>query len=301
MVGKTCRILDRGAIDVARTLAPLVHGRADPTARFAAPDQVWRASRTPDGPGTQVIRRVSAAVEVEAWGPGAGWLVEHTPDLLGVHDDPSAFRPRHRLLVDLHRRNPGLRICRSGRVTEALIPVVIEQKVQTAMARKSYAGLVRKLAEPAPGPLNLLLPPDPARLAGLPYFEMHALGIERRRAEVLRTACSYTGRLEEVVQMERSAAVARLTALPGVGPWTAEYVSAIALGDRDAVPVGDFHLPNTVAWALAGEARGSDERMIELLEPYAGQRWRALRLIKSSGIRAPAYGPRLPFVSCAEI
>jgi len=58
------------------------------------------------------------------------------------------------------------------------------------------------------------------------------------------------------------------------------------------VPVGDFHIPNTVSWALAGEPRGSDERMLELLEPFAGHRGRVIRLLKSAGFSAPKYGPR---------
>ncbi|MEZ5297750.1 MAG: hypothetical protein R2697_16170 [Ilumatobacteraceae bacterium] len=50
-----------------------------------------------------------------------------------------------------------------------------------------------------------------------------------------------------------------------------------ALGDVDAVIVGDYHFPNTVAWALAGEARGDDDRMLALLEPYSRQQGRVLK------------------------
>ena len=57
--------------------------------------------------------------------------------------------------------------------------------------------------------------------------------------------------------------------------------------------VGDFHIPNLVAWALAGEPRGTDERMLELLEPYAGQRGRVTRLLELGGAAAPRYGPRV--------
>ncbi len=81
--------------------------------------------------------------------------------------------------------------------------------------------------------------------------------------------------------------------MPGIGPWTAAEVGVRALGDADAVSVGDFHLPNLVAYALAGEPRGNDARMLELLEPYRGQRARVMRLLELSGIRPPRYGPRL--------
>jgi 3-methyladenine DNA glycosylase/8-oxoguanine DNA glycosylase len=57
--------------------------------------------------------------------------------------------------------------------------------------------------------------------------------------------------------------------------------------------VGDYHLKNHVAWVLAGEVRGSDERMVELLEPYRPHRARMMRVIELSGITAPRFGPRL--------
>ena len=82
-------------------------------------------------------------------------------------------------------------------------------------------------------------------------------------------------------------------AVPGIGPWTAAEVGVRALGDADAVSVGDFHLPSMVTWALAGEPRGTDERMIELLEPYRGQRGRVLRLLELTGVGPPRRGPRL--------
>jgi 3-methyladenine DNA glycosylase/8-oxoguanine DNA glycosylase len=89
-----------------------------------------------------------------------------------------------------------------------------------------------------------------------------------------------------------AAAAARLRAYPGIGPWTAAEVTLRALGDPDAVSVGDFHLPNVVAFALAGEPRGDDARMLELLEPWRGHRARVVRLLEAGGIEAPKYGPR---------
>ena len=69
-------------------------------------------------------------------------------------------------------------------------------------------------------------------------------------------------------------------------------VAGSVLGDPDAIPIGDIHLPNFVSWNLAGEPRADDDRMVQLLEPYAGQRNRVVRLLKSGGRKPPRYGPR---------
>jgi 3-methyladenine DNA glycosylase/8-oxoguanine DNA glycosylase len=120
-----------------------------------------------------------------------------------------------------------------------------------------------------------------------------AAGVERMRSDRLKTAAGYAPRLEECATMPMDDAHRRLGALPGIGAWTVNEIAATALGDTDAVSVGDYHLKNTVSWALAGEARGSDERMVELLEPFRPHRYRVVRLIGAAGIGAPRYGPRL--------
>lgn len=94
--------------------------------------------------------------------------------------------------------------------------------------------------------------------------------------------------------MDPEAAETRLRAVRGIGPWSAALVIAEVLGDADAVPVGDYHLPDTVAWALAGEDRGTDRRMLELLEPYRPHRRRVTLMLKKAGISAPKYGPKTP-------
>jgi 3-methyladenine DNA glycosylase/8-oxoguanine DNA glycosylase len=95
----------------------------------------------------------------------------------------------------------------------------------------------------------------------------------------LRRLAIVARRLEETVSMSFETAYQRFRAVTGVGPWTAARIGLIALGDPDAVAVGDLHLPHLVTSALAGEPRGSDERMLELLEPFRGQRGRVIRLL----------------------
>src|SRR5256885_363268 len=62
----------------------------------------------------------------------------------------------------------------------------------------------------------------------------------------------------------------------------------------NAVPVGDYHLPHMVGYALDGTPRSTDERMLELLEPYSGHRGRVIRLLIAAGIGAPRFGPKKP-------
>lgn len=277
------------AIDLALTLAPVAHGRGDPTIRFG-PDGIWRATRTPAGPATLRLRAVDGGIAVGAWGPGAGSAVKGAADLVGASDDPSALLPQHRLIRELARRFPGLRLPRTNRPFEALLPAICEQKVTGIQARAAFRAIIAAHGEPAPGPIGLRLPPEPRVLAGLPYFAFHPFGLERRRADLLRRAAALAPRIESAAPAEWTA---RMGALPGIGPWTLAEVGRIAYGDPDAVSVGDYHLPNLVAWALAREPRADDARMLELLEPYRGQRGRVQRLLEVSGITPPRYGPRL--------
>jgi len=279
-------------IDVALTLRPLQRGTGDPTMRVSR-GEVWRASRTPDGPVAVRLTEAPGGVEVEAWGRGSEWVLERALAWCGALDDPSRFHPPAGLVRDLHRRHPGLRIPSTGLITERLIPVVLEQKVTGAEARRAYRRLATALGEPAPGPGDLILPPDPERVAALPYERFHPFGVERRRADVLRAACARAGWLDASVDLPLEEAERRMRALRGIGPWTVAEVARIALGDADAVSVGDAHVPHVVSWALAREPRGSDERMLELLEPFRPHRGRVQLLLETANIRPPAFGPRM--------
>ena len=285
-----------GPLDLRRTLAPLGRGPGDRTLRFIG-NRAWRTTRTADGPATVVLEHAGAALKVEAWGPGAERAIESVPALLGLDQDHDVVAWPHSTVRHLARRFPGVRIPGSGAVLETLVPAILEQKVIGEEARRAWFELVWRHGDAAPGPpeIGLRVPPAPATLAALPYYAFHPYGVERRRADLIRRVAARAAWFEAIVDLPLSDAYARLTALPGIGPWTAAEVAVRALGDIDAVSVGDFHLPNLVAFALAGEPRGTDDRMLELLEPYRGQRARVIRWLELSGIRAPRYGPRLAF------
>lgn len=303
MTGERARTVSPALpVDLRLTLFPLRRGRLDPSVRFE-PTCVWRATRTPEGPVTTHLGVAPAdgTVTMRAWGPGTDWALDAFPALVGADDREDGFESGTGVVGDLHRRLRGLRIGRSGAVIEALVPSILEQKVVGLEARRSYARLVRALGEPAPGPAGatLTLPPPAEVLAATPSWTFHRFGVERKRADTIRRACSYAARLEETVAMSPDDARRRLTALPGIGPWTAAEVALAALGDADAVSVGDYHLPHQVAWALAGEPRGDDARMLELLEPWRGNRGRVLRLLGAGAGAAPRRGPRMPLRSIA--
>ncbi len=279
-------------VDPAATLGELRHGRADPTIRFEQ-GVVWRASRTPDGPVTTRIARGQDGWRVSAWGPGASAALAQVPRLLGSEDDPSALVPPPGWLRDLVARARGLRFGRTDAVWPSLMPAICGQKVTSAQAHRAYFGIIRRWGEDAPGPAGLRLAPRPEVVAALPYWELHPVGLEQRRATTLIGAAARAAWLEGAVELAPARALAHLRSVPGIGAWTAAEVARQALGDPDAVSLGDFHIPHMVCWALAGETRGDDARMLELLEPYRGQRARVVRLIERSGIQAPRFGPRL--------
>lgn len=262
------------------------------------PAGAWWATSTPDGPGTMHLHGTGCRVRVRAWGPGAAWLVEQAPRLLGADDRPEEFTPTTGPLADLARRR-SVRFGRTDRVFEALLPTILGQKVQTKAAYASLRRIVAAYGAPAPGPVPLRAFPSAERLAALGYTDLHRHNVERKRAATIIEAARRAARLEEITDLAADDAWRRLQAVRGIGPWSAAHVMATACGDADAVPVGDYHIPNHVAWFLAGEPRATDERMLELLEPYRGHRMRVVRLITSSGTRAPRYGPKLSIVDFA--
>jgi 3-methyladenine DNA glycosylase/8-oxoguanine DNA glycosylase len=286
--------------DLAGTLGriALIKG-GEPTLRVSSA-QVWWATRTPDGPGTFHAARSAGDLVVTAYGPGAGWLLDRAVSITGLDDDLSGFPTgRHPLVDRLWREFGGIRVPRTGRVFQALIPAILGQKVTGKEAHHGYVRLIRHFGEPAPGPHpTLTLPPTPEQVAATPYWAFHPWGVERKRADTVCRAAARAVALERCA--DAAEATRRLVSLPGIGPWTAAEVVRVAHGDGDAVSVGDYHTKNTVAWALAGEVRGTDERMLELLAAFPGHRGRVTLLLEAAGMGAPRFGPRLPVRSFAR-
>ncbi|UFQ16032.1 MULTISPECIES: DNA-3-methyladenine glycosylase family protein [Streptomyces] len=281
-------------LDLGVTLGVLRRGPGDPTFHITPDGSVWRASRTPEGPGTLRVALRAGTVEAEAWGPGARWFLDRLPTLLGASDDPSAFEPRHRLIAATARRRPGLRLARTELILESLIPSILEQKITADEAYRAWRLLVRGHGEPAPGPTpRMYVMPDPRTWSLIPSWEWHKAGVDNKRASTILRAVKVARRMEEAATMEPLQAQARLELIPGIGPWTSAETVQRSNGAPDAVTVGDLHLPGIVGHALADDRDADDETMLSLLTPYRGQRHRATRLILLSGHTPPRRAPRM--------
>ena len=276
-----------------RTLAPFVRGSGDPTSSRRR-DGWWFAWTSPEGPVTLHLADDGGEVAAEAWGPGERWMLEQVPDLLGERDDPSGFTPHHDLVARAWPELSTWRVPANGLVAQMLVCSVLEQKVTGREAFSSQRQLVRRFGSPAPGPgeeLGLVCPPSSAGWARIPSWAWLRAGVDGSRSRTVVGAMRVAGRLDECARLPLAEARARLRSLPGVGVWTVAEVAQRALGDPDSPSFGDYHVAKDVTLALDGEI-GDDARMAELLAPYAGQRYRAQRVITLAAGHRPRRGPR---------
>lgn len=278
------------------TLRLLARGPGDPCHQVLPDRSLWRTSRMPTGPVSYRIRQLGPAeVGCQAWGAGADELVTGLPELLGARDDVTGFDPRIALVDRAHRRHGGLRIPRTGRVLEALVPAVLEQRVQGVEAFASWRRLVRAYGTPAPGPApaGMAVPPAAEVWAAIPTWQWHRAGVDPGRARTAIVCARHARQLEQTVTMSPADAERRLCALPGVGLWTAAEVAVRALGDADAVSVGDYHLAKAIGWTLLGRPI-DDAEMLATLAPWRPHRARVISLLYADrAMVKPRRGPRL--------
>jgi len=267
-------------------------GNYDPTTQLGQ-GEFWRATYTPDGAGTLHLDWRDGRTRAEAFGDGANWLLAHVPALTGVLDVGHTFETGHPQLLAAQRTSPAVTFGASHTLYHELLPVILGQRITDGEATRQWHRLVGSLGARAPGPhATLRLPPPADDLANCPAWWFHPLGIETKRANALREVAHHATRLHQWAELPAAQAAYQLGLLPGIGRWTVGSVMATALGDPDALAVGDYHLKNAITFALTGRARGTDEEMLELLAPYAGQRGRAARLLLAVSPRPPKFGPR---------
>ena len=283
-------------ISLALALGTLRRGPRDPCTVVEGPNHWVRAMHTPRGAATlSLTARVgSGDVLAQAWGEGSAWVLERVPAMLGDEDDDSAFVAHHEPVRQARRRFPHWRVPRSGLVLESLIPAIIEQKVTGQEAFLGQRTLVRRFGSPAPGPAHwrLMLPPTPAQWAAIPSWEFLQARVDGARSRTVVEVARRAGRLEALTDRSPHEARDLLTTVPGVGRWTAAEVGQRALGDADAVSFGDYHVAKNIGWALLGHEI-DDDALAELLEPYAGHRFRVQRLLELAGMSRPRHGARM--------
>jgi len=288
--------VDRRTVDLGATLGWYRHGASDPTTWLDRCGRFVRGTWTPDGPATVAIHwSPDGRIDAETWGPGADCLMATVPGLLGDLDEGADHLETdpHPTVAACARARRHVRHSRSGSLYHELLPTILEQRITAGEAKQQWARLCFELSAPAPGPFSrLYLPPAPGVLRRQPSWWFHPLGIERKRAQTLIEVARHASKMWEWADRAPREAERMLQLIPGVGVWTTGVALGPALGDADAVPVGDYHVKNIIGFNLAGEARASDERMLQLLEPYAGQRGRVVRSVCAHGASARKFGPR---------
>ncbi len=253
---------------------------------------------TPDGPGVERLSVDTHAREVVqlAYGPGAAWLSDRVPRLLGSADDPTGFIAPPQL-SEPARTYRNWRAGRTDRVLEALIPAVLEQKVTGKEAWFGWRTLVRKFGSPVPQgdgvPPGLRVFPDPRVWATIPSWDWHAAAVDGKRSSTVLRVTGHAQALEATVDLSPEQANRVLRSLPGIGIWTCAETTQRALGDADAVSYRDYHLAKQMVFALTGDMAGTDEKLAALLLPYAGHRYRVQRLVELGGHGRPRRGPRM--------
>ncbi|QIV82288.1 DNA-3-methyladenine glycosylase family protein [Mycolicibacterium frederiksbergense] len=287
----TASVTFDGPVSPGFTLSPLRRGSGDPCFQLIDGD-TWRTSMTRTGAVTARIRKTAPdVVECEAWGPGAAEFLDGFGALLGSEDDTLGFDPAEPTVAEAYRRVPHLRLGRTGRVLEALIPAVLEQRVYGKDAFRAWRLLTTKFGAPAPGPApaGMRVPPTAEVWRRIPSWEFHLANVDPGRA---RTVVGCAQRADALERLHPARAAAGLTSLPGVGVWTAAETMQRAFGDADALSVGDYHLSKVVGLSLLGRPI-DDAEMVELLEPLRPHRHRAVRLLEAGGLAVrQRRGPR---------
>jgi 3-methyladenine DNA glycosylase/8-oxoguanine DNA glycosylase len=284
-----------GVVSPGLTLLPLRRGPGDPCFRVGDDGAIWRTSLLGSGSVTARISRAAPdAVECTTWGSGAEEFLDALPAMLGAQDDASDFVPTDPIVAAAHQRVRHLRLGRTGRVLEALIPAVVEQRVPGADAFRAWRLLVTRFGTPAPGPApaRMRVPPSADAWRHIPSWEFHRANVDPGRARTIVGCAQRASSLERLSGRAPESARNALTSVPGVGVWTAAETAQRAFGDPDALSVGDYHLAKVVGLALLGHPI-DDAEMVRLLEPLRPHRYRAVRLLEVSGhVRYRRFGPR---------
>ena len=303
-----------GPYSLWRTLRPMQRGASDPTMQRTDAG-VWRGMLTPAGPASMQLQEQAGdegvTVVARTFGPGAQWAAGTVADLVGACDDPQRFRQRLQTAAAESRWSPeqhrtiqfvaaayqqtAWRLPKSHGVWESVLAAVLEQKVTGKESKGAWRSLALEFGDVAPGPVpvGLRVPPTPEQIRLVPSWRWRNFAVDRPRSDAILQLAARGASLGRLLEMTPVEARAALTSVRGVGAWTYAEVAQRALGDADAVSVGDYHLAHWVVYSITGRRHGTDEEMLHLLAPFAGDRYRAVRMIEMHGRPMPRRGPRM--------
>ncbi len=245
-------------------------GKFDPTSRRGRGAFV-RAFWTGQGACTLALRQAGQEVEAELVGPGAATVRDWLPSMFRFAPQELPLGGSHSGLRQLARRLAGLKVGPVPWVFDVAQAFVLQQRVAFEDASRSFRALVERYGQAAPGPLALKLPLHPEKWTQIGINRIQQVEVDAQRARTLL----------RVAELGLDFDLLKLGATRGVGPWTLQSVLGYGVGNPDAVPIGDLHLPRIVALYF-GQQPGGDERMLELLEPYRGIRFRVINWIMAS-------------------
>jgi AraC family transcriptional regulator of adaptative response / DNA-3-methyladenine glycosylase II len=226
--------------------------------------------------GTRVYCRVERGGAASASGPVMYAAHTLAVRLLGLAADPSTLvrRARDERERALFARRPGLRVSLMGDAFEALCWAIIGQQVNLRFASSLRRRLIELCGKPVPG--GMRAHPGPEEVAGLEPAELRPMQYSARKAEHLIGAARAIAANElPLVQLgDLPAARARhaLLQVPGIGPWTSEYVLMRGIGLADCLPVGDAGLVAALKRFYTLDERPDAERTRELMAPFSPQR-----------------------------
>lgn len=220
-----------------------------------------RTVRVDGAPVVVELEHAAPAVTLTLAAPSAeslGSIVENARRAFDLDADPAQVAlvlGRDRTLRPLVERRPGLRVPGAWDGFELAVRAVLGQQVSVRGATTLAGRLVARFGEPLGASENGLTHvfPHPETLADA---DVAAIGIPGARAETIRqlARAAFTGALRLGASAPFDETRAALVALPGIGPWTAEYVALRVLRDPDAYPAGDLGLRHAGATLARAEA-----------------------------------------------
>ena len=274
---------DIAPFDLVRSFALQRFGLYDPTAELSA-RKLRKAFAVGDETCVVEVAADDGGVTVSADGASAEEVVADVIDAAKTDDGATTFKPDHPLLAKLHRARPGLRLVRVPWRFDVACCAVLQQRVTVREAWQQWQRIAKRYGATADG---LRVFPSAEKIAHMDSWRFEELGVDPKRTRAMIGLARDVHRRGTFGWKDLARVRKHMHAVRGIGPWTTEMTMGFGYGDPDALPLADLHLPHLVTWALAREAPGSDERMVELLEPVRGHRFRAVRLLLDAGIVVP--------------